>query len=104
MAFSTPSLLAFSIFFFNIVRFIFIKMVFKIQPFTINTLKTLLIAAAVIGVDAILPYAGNFISDILLRSIVISAVFLVPVIYFKVSEDINKIYDRVLFEIRKRIG
>ncbi len=95
---------AFSIFFFNIVRFIFIKMVFKIQPFTINTLKTLLIAAAVIGVDAILPYAGNFISDILLRSIVISAVFLVPVIYFKVSEDINKIYDRVLFEIRKRIG
>jgi O-antigen/teichoic acid export membrane protein len=83
---------AMSIFMVNSIRFIFILWKFKIQPFSLNTIKVLLIGLFVLAVNYLLPFLGNIILDIIIRSIVILLIFGTSVLIFKTSEDIDVIF------------
>lgn len=66
---------AISVFLFNIIRYLFIMKVMKIQPFTFNTLKVLAICTFVLLANHFVPFVGNNILDIAVRSLIILMLF-----------------------------
>lgn len=80
-----------SMFLFNIMKFAFVWSKFKIQPFTIATVKFILIALMVIILNNLLPSIENTYLDILFRSTVITASLLALTYIFKVSKEVNEL-------------
>jgi len=91
---------AFSVFLFNLIRLILIKVKMGIQPFSFKTLHTILLLLAVYGISIYLPLSGNLYIDIVWKTFVVIAIFIPLLLRFKLSEDINKI----VIDIRKRLG
>ncbi|MAE07128.1 MAG: polysaccharide biosynthesis protein [Bacteroidetes bacterium] len=76
-------------FIYNIIKYLFLYSKYKLQPFNFKTVLVYLIAIVAYGVSLLLPEQRNYIVDILLRSSIITIIFMVPVYYFKISTDIN---------------
>jgi O-antigen/teichoic acid export membrane protein len=74
---------------YNIIKYLFLYSKYKLQPFNFKTVLVYLIAIVAYGVSLLLPEQRNYIVDILLRSSIITIIFMVPVYYFKISTDIN---------------
>jgi len=88
---------AISIFIYNTVKFIFVWVYFKMQPFTLKTFYVLLICLLTISVNHwLIPDIDDHRVDLLIRSAIIAVVFLGTVIALKLSDDINRIFNRVL--------
>jgi O-antigen/teichoic acid export membrane protein len=88
---------------FNIIKSIFIYIKYKMQPFTYKSFLIILFAGIALVIAMICPeiemgVISPFL-NIALRSLLISLLFLGPVIYFKVSEDV----DMLLKELLKRM-
>ena len=79
---------------FNLMKLIFIKTQFGMQPFTFKTLLLLLVAGFSFGICYILPLNNHPIINILIRSLVLSLIFFVGVIKLKISEDFNETFFR----------
>lgn len=79
-----------SVIIYNIVRLIFVKAFFKMQPFTLNCLWILLITIAAWLVSLLIPQTGNRYINIVLNSSIITAVYMAPTLLFKLSPDVNK--------------
>jgi O-antigen/teichoic acid export membrane protein len=91
---------AFSLFLINTMRFFFLLFLFKIQPFSFNTLKVFSIFITVIIINYFVPEIRNhFLFDILMRSALITIVFISLVILLNTSEDINNTF----YKLRSRI-
>jgi O-antigen/teichoic acid export membrane protein len=75
---------------YNVLRLIFVKYFFNMHPFSINNLWVLLIACGSFLLNYFIPALDNKYIDILVRSVVITLSFMVPVLYFKVSPDVNE--------------
>ncbi|MFN3404414.1 MAG: lipopolysaccharide biosynthesis protein [Cytophagaceae bacterium] len=86
---------------FNIIKFVFILLKFKLQPFTGKNLIVVFIAALTYFILQFIPLTNNPIIDIIIKSILVFLLFLLPVLYFKISEDLNKIVTGLLFSKRK---
>lgn len=81
---------AFALIMFNLVKFIFILLKFKIQPFTIHSLKVLGIAMVALGVNWFIPQLGHPLLDILVRSAIVTFIYLSMAFFTKVSPEGNK--------------
>lgn len=85
-----------SIFIHNIIKLIAVYHFFKIHPFQLSSIKLLFIGLLTIFILNQISF--DFISliwlKILIRSTVISSVYVVPVIYFNISEDLSEILQR----------
>ena len=90
---------AISIFIFNTFRYSFIFLKMKLQPFTIDTLKELIIVGFILLINYFVSPQINFIFDIFLRSIIISVLFVSLTILFKTSDDFNLIFNKLLNKI-----
>jgi O-antigen/teichoic acid export membrane protein len=87
---------AFSLLLINTIRFFFLLFLFKIQPFSFNTIKVFLIFIIVIIVNFFIPELRNhFLFDILIRSIIIATIFIFLVLFLKTSEDISNTFDKL---------
>ena len=66
----------------------------RLQPFSINSLKVVLLGALVFALDANIPhFSGSYgwaIADGLLHSSVIFTTFMGAVLAFRLSDDITK--------------
>jgi O-antigen/teichoic acid export membrane protein len=94
---------AFSVFLINTIRFFFLLIVMKIQPFSLNTLKALLAFVIVFIINYFLPHIRNhFLLDSFYRSIVIGPVFLAIIFTLKVSEDINMFTQNLIIKFFPR--
>ena len=91
---------AFSVFLFNLIRLILIKVKMGLQPFSLKTLYTVLILLAVYGISIYLPLSGNLYLDIVWKTFVVLAIFIPLLLTLELSEDINKIVN----DVRKRFG
>jgi O-antigen/teichoic acid export membrane protein len=91
---------AFSVFLFNLIRLILIKVKMGLQPFSLKTLYTVLILLAVYGISLYLPLSGNLYLDIVWKTFVVLAIFIPLLLTLELSEDINKIVN----DVRKRFG
>ncbi len=81
---------------FNVLKFMFVYLTMRLQPFSWATLKALCIAAIVYGTNAYIPIFEHIFVDIFCRSVFITLLFIGLMFIFKVSDDINKLFISIL--------
>jgi len=89
-----------SVIIFNTFKMIFVKIKIGLQPFTFQTIKAVILIIFTYYIVNIIPFSDNIFYAILLRSGLIVLIFLTLMLFFHISEDINKI----VVDIRKRLG
>ncbi|OJJ22614.1 hypothetical protein BKI52_08005 [marine bacterium AO1-C] len=94
----------FSLIIFNIIRFVFLWVKYKIQPFTSKTLWALLVIGGTVTITYFLTslYAFPPIINIIVTSIIISSLFGTGVLALKLSEDLNQLILKVYQMIRRK--
>ena len=89
-----------SVIIFNTFKMIFVKIKIGLQPFTFQTIKAVILIIFTYYIVNIIPFSDNIFYAILLRSGLIVLIFLPLMLFFHISEDVNKI----VVDIRKRLG
>ncbi len=77
----------------NLMKFLFVKVKFGMQPFTSKFLYVVLVFALSVGASFLVPQLALF-PDILLRSAVFSLVYLFLTYFLKISEDMEGLVNR----------
>ena len=80
---------ALSVFFFNIIKMIFLYWKLGIQPFTIRTLYTIALLTVIYYFSLYIPVSENVYINLLWRSFYILLLFLPAMYLMKLSKDIN---------------
>jgi len=104
---------AFSVFLFNLIKFIFIWLAFKIQPFSSKTLISILISVVCYFIIIYMPTISYFlpktlpaialiVADILQRSVVLTLIFFGLTFSTNISKDLNDLSFK-LFSFFKNI-
>jgi len=89
---------------FNLIKFYFVWFKFKIQPFTMASLKFVLIALVVLGANYFLPKFESVYIDLLVRSALITTLLMGLTYGWKISTEINDLVDkslRKLFRLKR---
>ncbi|HIK62418.1 MAG TPA: hypothetical protein EYG01_00240 [Flavobacteriales bacterium] len=89
---------AISISLFNLIRLILIKVKMNMHPFSLQTIKTILLLFVMFFTLDFLPDSSYAFVDIIWKSIVVFILVIPAIMYFKLSEDINEL----IIEVRKR--
>lgn len=76
---------------FNLSKFLFVWVKFKIQPFSMGSIKLIAIIGLVLWVNQWIPTLELTLLDILIRSTVISVLLVGLTIGLKVSEEVNSL-------------
>ena len=84
---------AISILLFNILKLTIIKIKMDLQPFSMNTLKTLFFLLLVYYIVLYLPLTNIPLFDLFYRSVIICLLFIPLVLYFKLSEDLISLFN-----------
>ena len=92
---------AISIFLFNTIRFLFLLYVFKIQPFSLSTLKVLGVFFLTLLVSYLITPINNFVIDLILRSLMVIVLFGGLMLLFKISDDVQHIVNTIYLRIKK---
>ena len=79
---------------FNTMKLIYIKSQFDMQPFSAKTIVLFAIAGVSFAICYLLPLDFHPIMNILLRSIMLSLIFIAAVLKFKISDDFNQTINR----------
>ena len=74
---------------FNLVKLVFIWINFKMQPFTLATVKILLLAGLCWAMIYFIPFNFHPIVNIMLRSVLLTIVYGGLTLYFEISSDVN---------------
>jgi len=90
---------AFSLFIFNLSKFLFLLIKTGLQPFNLSALKVILIGSIAFLAGYYLPFMGNILMDIPVRSTIIVLIYVPGIYYWKTSEDINESINHVLGKI-----
>ncbi len=93
----------FSKLFLSVLKHIFILWKFRMQPFGIKHLWVLSIAGGSWCISTLMPAMPHYLIDIALRSLLISVLFLLPVYYLNISEEMNTKADQILGRIGLRL-
>lgn len=87
---------------YNVIKFVFIFIKLKFQPFTTATIKVIVISCIVIVINFLLPKLNHIIIDIIYRSSVITLVFSSLILATKCSKEVNELFNSVLNRIKIR--
>jgi len=74
---------------YNAVSLWFVWLKFQLLPFTVDTLKAIGLALAAYLVAGLIPVSGYDLYNLILRSGFFALIFVVLVLRFRVSEDLN---------------
>jgi O-antigen/teichoic acid export membrane protein len=85
-----------AMFLFNATKYVFIYWKFRLQPFSFNTLKVLIIAFITIVLNLVLPKLDHVFLDIVYRSALITIAFTSLILLSKSSAEANKLFERLL--------
>lgn len=85
-----------SLFVFNLVRYLFIWMKFRLQPFSGKTILLLCIAGGLIFIARLIPHAGNIYLDAIIRGAVFVILFGSLVLSLKISQDTSEGFSLVM--------
>ena len=85
---------------YNIAKLFFIKWRFNMQPFSINTIWIILIASVAFLIGKLIPTTEIAIVDILIKSIVIMAIYISAVLYFNISQEFKDLVFNVFGKFR----
>jgi len=84
----------------NILRFLFLYYKYRLQPYNLKFLYVIIIGIISYIVSAIIPSQSSLLADILLRSSVLTLLFIIPVYLFDISEDVTTKAKEVLKWLR----
>ncbi|KAA3650509.1 MAG: hypothetical protein DWP98_04690 [Bacteroidetes bacterium] len=87
---------------FNLIRFLFVLVKLKLQPFTIQTFYVVLILGITMLINEFLPHVGNIYLDTIYRSLIIALLIFTPTYFLKVSEDFNLIVNQYTSKLRAK--
>jgi len=93
---------AIALIFYNLIRFLYLWWLFKLQPFDRKTVYVLLIAGVAIFITWQVPFMGNLFIDAVIRGFIFGLIYGPTVLYFKISEDINALYRGVVQKILRK--
>ena len=85
-----------SITIFNIIKFLYIKIKMKISPFSINTLKIILIGIFIYYFSSFIPQFENNFLDIILKSTVTMSFYIITLYSLKISPAFNEIIKKII--------
>ena len=88
-------------FLYNFSKFLFLYIKYKFQPFTTKHIYLLILGIGVWFVSTLIPAFDNFIIDIILRSLIISILFVTGIYFLRISDDINTVIDKTLLRVFK---
>lgn len=81
---------------FNLIKLTFIYIKFDIHPFSIGIFKVVVIGLATFLIGYYLPDISNHIINILYKGSILSLVYIVAILNFSVSEEINVLYKKYI--------
>ncbi len=87
---------AFCAFIYNFLRYLFLHIRFKMQPFNSKTLLLIFIGIGTYLMSLLIPIFSNFIIDIIVRSSLITILFGLLILSIRVSEEVNKNFFSIL--------
>ena len=93
---------AFATFLFVGVRWLFLWIKYGLQPFNIRYLYAVIITFTAYYLGTLVPVIQPFWLDIFVRSSVVLIMFVFPVLFFRISGDVNDKLGRVMKGLRKR--
>lgn len=82
--------------FFNLIRFLAIWKIYKLQPFGLNNLKVLFIAAGCYGLSQWIPDLGNLYVNVAVPSLVFTALYAAVILKLNISSDISSVFGNLL--------
>ena len=83
-----------SIIIFNIGHVTFVWKFYRIQPFSPKDISVAIIGLLAIGVSSLIPTMGHFILDAVIRTLIITAVFGIPIYLSGISPTLNTTIER----------
>ncbi len=86
----------------NVLKFIFLKRKFNIQPYSFKHLLIVIVALLCWGINAFLPELSNLYLDILYRSLIFTLVYGILNYFLKISRDMNNTINKTLEKLRIR--
>ena len=89
-------------FIFAIIRFVFLYKRFALQPYGKKHVLILLFGLAALTADYFIPVISGFPVDFIVRSTVFTCLFLVPVVIFKCSDELNELMVKMYIRIKKQ--
>jgi O-antigen/teichoic acid export membrane protein len=91
---------AIAFFVFNVVKYLYLRSAFNFQPYNYKFLLVILVSLATYEIQAFLPVMGSLWADILVRSLLITVLFLVFVWYFNISDEVKETLRNVILRFR----
>lgn len=85
---------------YNMLRIGFVRYYFRMHPFQAKDLVVVVIAGICLLVNYFIPYMGNLYADAVVRTVMTGVLFVLPVLYFKISPDINIFAGNILERFR----
>jgi O-antigen/teichoic acid export membrane protein len=84
---------AMAIILYNTVKYLYVLIKMKLQPFSMKTLWVILLGALTIYITHVWVDFSSIWLDIVIKSIIFPFTFMAPILYFKVSSDINELLE-----------
>ncbi len=81
---------AIATFSFNFLKYLFILVKFKLQPFKYKSLQIVLLIATCTLIGFTMPVTGEKIPDIILRSAVVTIIYLCATYFLKIAKELHK--------------
>jgi O-antigen/teichoic acid export membrane protein len=91
---------AVSSFLYNLLRFLFLRIRFGMQPFSSKTAILLLISLISYLLSFVIPEFSNYIFDIIIRSTFITLIFGILTLVFQISVEVNSGFQKVIMKIK----
>ena len=83
---------AFSVVIYNMIKFLIIKIKFKMQPYDLNALKILLIISLTFIIGYVLPSFDFTIFSMIFRSVIVSIIYVSLVYLFRIVPEFDKYF------------
>lgn len=86
----------------NLLRILTVWRFYRLQPFAWKDLGVAAFSAALIGVSMLIPAMGNFITDAVIRTLVITALFCGGIYRWGVAPELNAMADNFFGRFRRK--
>ncbi|OEJ99971.1 lipopolysaccharide biosynthesis protein [Roseivirga misakiensis] len=83
-----------AMFSFNLIKFYYVWVKFRIQPFTTSTIKFLGITGVVLLANYLLPELDTVLLDMITRSTIITVLLIGATYWLKISEEVNELLEK----------
>ena len=87
----------------NLLRYLFLVIKYKMQPFNMQFVYVALIGVVSYSISTLMPALPNFILDIIVRSTLLTILFCTPIYMLKISGDINAKVDEYRSKLTSKI-